>query len=103
MYMAAYNRYLRPQLEPYFWQGKSLVLYARPAPARITLTGEENRSVAFAQLPADGKLTLQNLPAGKYMLCIESSGGKKLVGTISLTVDAPTVIGFPEPLQLPVD
>jgi hypothetical protein len=102
-YLATYNDYVRPQLEPYSWKGKALVLYAQPAPAQITLTSEENRLVTSAALPLNGKLALQNLPAGKYVLCIESPGHKKLVGTVSLSADAPTVIGFPKPLQLPVN
>jgi hypothetical protein len=102
-YIAAYNDFVQPQLEPYSWKGKALVLYAQPAPARITLTSEENRLVAIAQLPLNGKLALQNLPAGKYILSIESASHRKLVGTISLSADAPTVIGFPKPLQLPLN
>jgi len=102
-YLAAYNDYVRPQLEPYSWKGKALVLYAQPAPAQITLTREENRLVTSAELPLNGKLALQNLPAGKYVLRIESASHRKLVGTVSLSADAPIVIGFRKHLQLPVN
>ncbi len=96
------NDYIvRPNQERQFWQGHSLVVYATPIGADVTVEEAQRKATAFGKIPGTGRLIFDDLSDGEYGLFIKMPGYKSLFAAVKIESGHPCVLGFPAALKLP--
>jgi len=90
---------LKPVEEHLSWQGHSVVVYAKPSGAQISLKLGAT-PVTSAQIQKNGKASFDGLSPGRYLLVVEAPGSRSAFGTITVNKDAPAIIGYPQPIEL---
>jgi hypothetical protein len=91
--------FLKPAQEHLSWHGHSVVVYVKPSGAQISLKSGGTQ-ITSAKVPEDGKASFAGLSPGKYLVIVEATGLRSAFGTITVNPDAPSVIGYPQPIEL---
>jgi hypothetical protein len=97
---------LDPQFAAIFLQGnwpkQGLVVYANPPFAQVTIEDAEAKKFSIGQLGSLGSLSLSDLAPGLYRVQIAAPGYQTAVQYAPIEQGRPTVLGFPERINLPV-
>lgn len=84
------------------WPKQGLVIYANPPFAQVMIEDAACRKFSIGQLGPTGSLSLNDLPPGRYKVQIQAPGYQTVVQFASIEPDRPTVLGFPQKIDLPL-
>ena len=83
------------------WPRTGLVVYANPTSFQARLESADKSKILFASSDTHGALSVLNVPSGTYRIYIQSPGYRTIVQSIQVVSSGPTVIGFPNRIDLP--
>jgi len=83
------------------WPRTGLVVYANPTAFQARLESADKSKILFASSDAHGALSVLNVPSGAYRVYIQSPGYRTIVQSIQVVSSGPTIIGFPNRIDLP--
>lgn len=91
---------IQPVLERLAWSTHSLVVYAAPTGSRVRVEEAQKRSIAAGLISDRGMVSFDNLQEGEYGLFVEKAGHKTFYGSINIQKGRPTVVGYPQAIEL---
>lgn len=95
---------LQAQMLQKQWSPGALVVYANKSAQVFVKSADEKNFLAAASAAVNGNglssISIDDLPAGDYEVTITGQGGKPLNQKVTIESGKPTVLGYPNELQL---
>jgi len=83
------------------WPPSGLVIYTSPSRSRVLVTDASGKRFVGGQTGSRGALTIPDLQPGYYRVTISCPEFKTVEKTVVVKADRPSVLGFPERIELP--
>ncbi len=80
---------------------QGLIIYTKIPYADLSIEDDQHHRLVSTKLKSDGSLTLDTLAPGNYIIRIAATNRKALLKRVKIVGGNPTVLGFPNPIDLP--